>query len=388
MSNFVFDADLLPLAARVADIFGSSHGIAYAEISSDLTVVRASANFRDLTVDPSATVEGRVISDLLWEFIGAELVFKDLLTGKRPDYLLERVQRERPDGSEVYLTFRVTRLSELSPARLLLIIEDTTSTSHLEQHLRQERNELRLVKEQLVQANLELDKVNRFKSFILSMAAHDMRTPLTAIRGYADLLMVDPNLAVSTEHKDILVTMRRQADQLKLLITNLLDLGQIEQGRLRIYPVTCDLNAQAREVMQATHVVAAKYDIELRLELTENLLLIQADTGRIQQILQNLVDNAVKYTATGGTVRIITRLEKDRAIVQVVDTGRGMTETQLANLFRLYYRTDEAQESKAEGSGLGLYIVKTLVEAHYGKIAVSSQRNEGTTFTLSFPLHL
>ena len=383
------NSDELHLAARVANVFSTDRGLAYAQIDSDLKVRQTSANFPNIVTEPTTNFVGKSLPDLLWEFVGGEETLHTILAGRETEYILANIQREQADGSIKFLTLRVVRLDETSTeAGLLLIVEDTTATGHLEQWLRQERNELRLIKEQLIRTNDELDKLNHFKSFLLSMVAHDMRTPLTAVSGYADLLIEQPAKVDPAAIKSMLVTMRRQANQLKLLIANLLDLGQIEQGQLRVTPHPCDLNAHVTEVAQATAVVADQYGLNLTLDLAEDELCIYADPSRIRQILQNLIDNAVKYTQRNGTVWIRTWLNSTTATVQIEDTGRGMTEDQVANLFQLYYRADESDRSKAEGSGLGLYIVKTLVEAHQGRIEVVSRRNQGTKFSIHFPINL
>ncbi len=388
--NSAEEPNPITLAAQVANTFAHSYGVAYAQIMPDLTIGYASKNFSEVINDPTMTIEGQNLTELLYEFVGTEEILQSILQGDRPSYLLEHVNRQNANQELKYFTFQVTGFESPNQG-LLLIIADTTLNGHLEQRLRQERNELQLMQEKLAQTNQELAELNRFKSFVLSMVAHDMRTPLTAMQGYAEILSDDPILAERARQKKMVSVIYRQARRLGLLLKNVLDLDKIEQGRLNLSFVTCNLNDVVQDIVEEMNFTVTESNISLSLKLPSTPLYIQADKGCLQQILQNLISNAVKYTYAikpdgGGEVAIHVDSIESNAFVQIKDNGQGMTHKQRANLFKLYYRTDEAQKSKAEGSGLGLYIVKTLIDAHRGNIEITSQHNEGTTVSVSFPL--
>jgi signal transduction histidine kinase len=374
------------LAARAAGVFTQSRRLAYAHVAPDLTVAQVSPNFAALAADPGAPIEGRPLPDLLWEFVGAEDALRAILRGDEPAFALEQVNRELPDGAPAYLTFQVLPLDFDQPGTgLLLIVEDVTGAGRLQQRLAQDRNELRLLQTQLSRANAELQHLNRFKSFMISMVAHDLRSPLTTIEGYASMLFeaaangqpIDREYAMS-----ILVQTRR----INQMILNLLNLDQIEQGRLALAPVACDLSELAHEAATAFEAMAVLRRLALSVEAAGEPLAIRADPERLRQALHNLIGNALKYTPEGGRVRLVTRRDGDDAIAQVIDTGPGMEQAELDNLFQPYYRTDEARKSQIVGTGLGLYIVKMLVEAHSGRVEVSSRPGQGTTFTIRLPL--
>lgn len=386
MSTRPTELDTVWLAARAAAAFTRTHHLAYAHITPDLTIARASPNFEKLLDSSGPPIEGQLLTDRLWGFIGAEEDLRSVLRGTAAEYALEQVNHELPDGSTAYLTYRVTRVDqENADAGLLLVIEDVTEASILQQHVTQDRNELRLVQAQLSHAIVELQRLNRFKSFVLSMAAHDLRSPLTVVRGYADLLLK------ALEHgkpvdREVIAMIVAQADRLNQMIANLLNLDQIEHGQLIIKPVPCDLNELVRDVAKTIRPMAALSGQSLMLDLPEAPARVHADPDRVRQILQNVMSNAVKYTPPRGRVEIVVRPFEDEAILRVTDTGPGMTAAQVARLFQPYYRTEDARDSQIEGSGLGLFIVKTLVDAQQGAVAVDSEPGRGTTLTLMLPL--
>ncbi|RMH00826.1 MAG: PAS domain-containing sensor histidine kinase [Chloroflexi bacterium] len=391
MSLPPINVDPIVLAAQVARVMSRLHRMAYAQLAPDLTVVQVSPNFSAVINSPThAEIVGQPIKNLLWEFVGATDTLVSVLRGELPSFKLEHVNREQADGSIVYYTFHISPLDEERPEiGLLLVVEDTTEYGRLQQKLVQDRNNLRLAQRQLARVNEELHQLNRLKSLFLSMAAHDMRTPLTAIDGMASLLLEiiedeqDNPDPLQTEYLRLISA---QAHRLNHLITDILDLDHIEQGKLEINPRWCDLVTVVREVVQAMHVLLQKQQLKLELLLPERLE-AWVDPKRIWQIMYNLLGNAVKYTPKGGTVRIhLEKQGEETAVIQVQDTGKGMNEAQLARLFTLYYRTEEAKGSNTSGTGLGLFIVKHLIEAHNGQIKVKSQPNKGSTFTISIPI--
>ncbi len=378
------------LAARVARAFGNAHRLAYAQITPELTIANVSTNFHAIISNPANAddpVEGRRLDDIFYEFGGTEDTLDMIMQGQLPFFRLEDVNRVRQDGETVYLMFQISPLSDAQPeAGLLLIVEDVTEPAIMRQSLTQERNELRLVRNRLKAANTDLGRLNRLKSFIVTMAAHDLRSPLTTIRSYADILADDLKGKVENDYIEFLMTIRSQSDRLSRLITDLLDLDMIEQGGLSLKPEPTDMRGVVQEAYDLMAPNALLHRLTLTNEFATDPVIVNGDGQRISQVLVNLISNAIKYTPEGGRVHV-TLAEKDgHAVTTIIDTGNGMTEQQLHKLFQVYYRTEEARESDIVGSGLGLFIVKTLVEAHKGYIKVNSKRGEGTRFAVYIPL--
>lgn len=377
-----------PLLLRVLDHLRQEHSLALAVLSPELIVLEASERFGEFQGDPLLGPEGIHVSELIWELVGSETGLSEVLQGRQAIFSLENINRQTENGAIRYLSIKAIPLFEDDPGQgLLLIIQDTTSTSRLEQQLVQDRNELRLIRNRLFQANEELQRLDRLKSLFLSIAAHDMRSPLTAIRGYTDLALrtLPPDSRPEThEYLSIVVSL---VDALNRLIADFLDLDIIQQGSLKIRPEACNLNPIVLEVAEVMRAVARRKGVLIETQLNDGLPPIHADPDRMQQILFNLVSNAIKYTAEGDQVILETRTTEDAVLLSVTDHGPGIPESELPRLFDLYHRTEEARQSRTKGLGLGLYIVKSLVDLHQGQISARSEVGKGTQLTVSFPVH-
>jgi signal transduction histidine kinase len=389
MDAVSLDIDHTSLAARVAEIFTLSHHLAYAQVGVNFYVQQTSSNFAKMVRLSESTIRQQPITQLLPPLHKAIPQLHELLKGQRSYYRLDYGDHNnnRPSPSTVHYTLHLYPLEKKQPdLGLLLIMEDRT---HLPEMLAQDKNELLLAQKQLAEANAELRRVNQIKSLFMSMAAHDLRTPLTTIFGFADMLLEDLQLEDEIK-REILAVIRAQSERLHRLIADLLDVERIEQGQLILKPRECNLNYITREVLESLKPLYETRQLQVDSQLPDPPLQIWGDAARIWQILYNLVNNAVKYTPERGHVLIyITpKPEAGKFVIQVSDSGRGMTQAQLDRLFDLYYRTEEAKASNVLGTGLGLYIVKMLVEAHEGTVSVVSELGKGTTFTVQLPLSL
>jgi signal transduction histidine kinase len=364
----------------------ASQRLAFAQLAPNLTIVQVSPNFGSLFSMPDVNLAGTLVTEVLEEFMGMEEVLLSILQGDMPSFELQNINREQPDGRIVYLTFLVTPLDDNRPEDgLLLLVENATDHGHLQRKLVQDRNQLRLLQERLATANEDLKKLSKMKSLFLSMAAHDLRSPLSAISGYADLLLDGEIDELTLQQQEFLSIIRAQANRMSRLTFDLLNLDQIERGQLRVMPITCSVRQLIQEVIGVSRIEAKLRGITLHCTIPDTPLEIWAEPDRVLQILYNLLGNALKYTKSGGVVSISATEEKDEVRIEFSDSGPGMTPEQLRNLFKLYYRTEDAQRSQIKGTGLGLFIVKSLVDAHQGRITVESRLNTGTTFTVWLP---
>ncbi len=374
--------DGTPLRKRVTALLADR--IAYAHISPDLTIASTSDNFLEL-LNLEQEVVGRPLTEQLDEFAGTEEVLHQLLNGRVPLLYLEDVNRQTADDHIIYLDLLIYPLDPKHPQLgLLFLLEEVTKTGQLTQRLVQERNQLRLTRQQLAETNAELTQLNRLKSYFLSMAAHDLRTPLSVIRGYAELLLMRPTMAESFK-KEYLQTIVGQSLWLNRLIQDILDLDQLEQGQLTIEKTPLDLRLPAHDLAQELKPLLEAQEVNLALNLPAEPLYYTADYNRIKQILYNLVGNSIKFVQENDTIAINLSISADQRhiIFQVSDTGPGIEPEKLPYIFDLYYKADK--KAKVSGTGLGLYIVQNLVEAHAGTITVDSVLDEGTTFTIVFP---
>lgn len=231
---------------------------------------------------------------------------------------------------------------------------------------------------------IELDDVTatelgrRAQRAATSAVSHELRNPLTVILGHADLLLDDQTLTASQrEHVNLI---EGAAERMLALTASLLDANRpVEAGD------GFDLTAITTAATEAFAPAAAAADIRLVRD-TPSGLLVPGDAFRMRQVVDNLVSNAIKYTPRGGTVRVSSAPEAGRAVLTVADTGIGIGESDLENVFRPYFRAHSATAGGIPGTGLGMSIVRTIIEQNHGSISLSSTLGEGTTATVTLPL--
>jgi signal transduction histidine kinase/ActR/RegA family two-component response regulator len=239
----------------------------------------------------------------------------------------------------------------------------------------------------LAQVNAELRRLDELKSEFLAMVSHELRTPLTSIIGYSRLLMrrVHGDLTPKQlEHQEAIF---RGAQRLSDLINDLLDVSRLEAGRIELSPRPTDL-AQIVEQADAVVAVAAQArQIKITSEVPRGLPAVHADPSRLQQILVNLVGNAVKFSLPGGAVRITAGRHRDQIWVAVEDQGLGIAKDELARIWDPFYQVEAPMRRRHGGSGLGLAIVRRLVELHGGVVRAESEgENRGSRFSFTMPV--
>lgn len=373
------------LTHRVLEVLHLPHQLAYACLGLDLRVVWASANFGGMTNEKVTAVTQLPITSLIWELVGAEEALLELLQQPNLVYRLEHINREQADGSLQYLKIQVTCLDPQTTEKgLLLVVEETTEASRLGQKIIHTRNELVLTQDQLTKANRHLQELDRLKSIFLSMAAHDLRSPLAAIYGFSHLMR--DRLNADEQMYELLSIIIAQSEQMQRLIQDLLDFDQIQQGKLSVTTEPCEVNQLIAGIVEGMQISLQNHQSQMQTLLPTEPTWVRLDPMRMRQILYNLIDNAIKYTPLGSLIRLSVTIKKKRLVIEVADNGPGMSKEQAAHLFELYYRTDTARKSEIKGTGIGLFVVKMLVEAQNGQITVKSAPNKGATFTMQFPL--
>ena len=228
------------------------------------------------------------------------------------------------------------------------------------------------------------EAANHAKSAFLARMSHDLRTPLNAVLGFSQLLMLDPTLAEAAQARRQVQLIHDAGRHLLEMIDEVLDLARIESGGLRLSLEPVDACQLVAEALRLVEPLAAQHRVTVEHRPTRGPCLVHADRTRLRQVLVNLLTNAIKYNRAGGEVEVAITGDETGAQVAVADDGRGMTPQQLAALFQPFNRVG-AEGSGIEGTGLGLVIAKQLVQAMHGSLAVSSTPGAGSTFTLWLP---
>jgi signal transduction histidine kinase/CHASE3 domain sensor protein len=232
-------------------------------------------------------------------------------------------------------------------------------------------------------------EAERMKDEFTALVSHELRTPLTSIIGYLELLHEeaesngdDPG---AQQRAQFLTVVDRNARRLLRLVGDLLFVAQVEAGKLSLEEAEVDLTAVARESVEAAAPRARDGGVELVLE-EQGAPVVRGDRDRLAQALDNLVSNAIKFTPAGGRVLVRLGYEEERAVLEVSDTGIGISHADLEQLFQRFFRTQRATSAAIPGVGLGLTIAQAIVHGHDGQISVASQDGEGTTFRIELPL--
>jgi len=225
-------------------------------------------------------------------------------------------------------------------------------------------------------------EADRLVDEFVALISHELRTPLTSIIGYLELTLDDGNL--TEEQRGYLDVVDHNADRLLRLVDDLLLVAQLEAGQLEVRPRELDLATVARQAVAEAQPRAAENGITLTYD-AEGAVLLEADKGRMFRILDNLLSNAIKFTPAGGDVQVSVSHADGVAWLEVADTGIGIAADDQERLFERFFRTSTAVERHFPGAGLGLYIAQAIVEAHGGSITVSSEPDEGTSFSVALP---
>ncbi|HUW13403.1 MAG TPA: ATP-binding protein [Anaerolineae bacterium] len=235
-----------------------------------------------------------------------------------------------------------------------------------------------------LQATQALEEANRLKAELISILAHEMRTPLTSIKGYSTALLMEEASFGSETQREFLQIVDEECDVLQDLIHDLLESSVIDAGLLRLEPQPVRLPQLARGV---TDDMAHRTQIHRFLtDFAEPFPIVDADPKRIEQVLRNLLDNAVKYSPQGGLIVVRGEIRGDEVVVSVADQGVGIAPEHVNRLFEKFFRVTSALGRHVVGSGLGLPIARTIVESHGGRIWAESQLGQGSTLSFTLPL--
>ena len=272
----------------------------------------------------------------------------------------------------------------MQPLKRISQLTSTISADKLAQaHINLERapSEVKELAETVDRMLVRLAEAWEHQRQLLSNVSHELRTPLTIISGYIQsILRRGGNL--SQMQTEALTTAASEADRTVQLLQDLLDLARLDSDRMQFQNENVLLNDLLEEVVE----MARQYDERtINLELTGDLIAIEADNHRLKQVLLNLIDNALKYSEPDTPITIKLAANNNRAQIQVCDRGVGIPLQQQGRIFERFFRIDEAR-NRTGGTGLGLSIVKTLTEGMGGTITVRSELNRGSTFTLTFPI--
>lgn len=234
----------------------------------------------------------------------------------------------------------------------------------------------------------ELQTVSKRKTDFVSTVSHELRTPLTSIKGYASILLSEKLGAVPPQVKERLEKINKHSDELTHMINDLLDIARIESGRIEMKLEALDIAQIVHSVIELLNPQLKEKGTNVGINIPEKLSYALVDKSQISRVFINIVGNAIKFVPPqAGAVNISAFESAETIQVNISDNGIGMSEYDLEHIFDEFYRVDNVINQKAKGTGLGLTLVKNIIQAHKGKIWVASKPNQGSTFSFTLPCY-
>jgi signal transduction histidine kinase len=291
--------------------------------------------------------------------------------------LIERVAHHRVHA--FVIAFGGAALGAIALLRLAGLVHAVERAGLAERLARREAEQAQQL---LTFQNAQLVEIDRLKDEFVSSISHELRTPLTSIAGYVELLQEEEE---DTEKLGHLAIVGRNSDRLLALVSDLLFAARLQYGRLELERSPVDLRSLVEHCIDSARPRAQTASVQLELEV-EDVPMIEGEPAKLAQLLDNLVSNAIKFTPRDGLVRVQLSAHTDLIRIEVSDTGIGIPDQERERLFERFFRAQSALERQIQGTGLGLYISKAIVDAHDGRIGVTSTPGEGTTFIVEFPV--
>jgi signal transduction histidine kinase len=328
-------------------------------VNKDGKILLANAAASELTQLPQTSLIGRQIQDIFkWR-------------REMQDFAIDYAK----DGSSIYPNLEYTDIGNITHYVKLIV-----SKINGEQDV-QSPQTIITIHDETKSRDLENMKVD-----FVSMAAHELRTPLAATRGYLELINFKEGENVAPEIKNYLQQALKSTAELGSLIDNLLGVTRIERGTLTLRPEKVDIATDIQQAIRNASFTATDKRISLNYEGPISGYYVIADQIAIHEVINNLINNAIKYTNSGGKVNVTLARSDKNYVIQFKDSGIGIPKASIGNLFTKFYRVHGGLNSGSTGTGLGLFIAKSIIERHGGSIAVESEEAVGSTFTVTIPV--
>jgi len=235
-----------------------------------------------------------------------------------------------------------------------------------------------------------LEEISQAKTEMVALVSHQIRAPLTAVRFSIKMLLEGDFGKLTEAQQEILTKTYRTSENLRALIDEFLDVSKLEMGRAEIYLKNiclADLEKEIKQIVEGLKPLIEEKNIVLNFSsFLAHKFSVQADLKRINQVVENLLENAVSYTVSGGEIKIILENDKENFKFSVSDTGIGIPKEARPKIFSKFFRAANARKLRSAGTGLGLYLSKKIIEGHQGKIWFISEEGKGTTFSFTIPL--
>ena len=355
---------------------GDSSSVVVVRVNEAGTILAANRHATTLIGEP---LVGHPWHTMLLNFAGKVELADWLADAARPRLLNVRTAADLPQTLEV-------TVERLGRDYLLIGEVNAADQARLEREVLELNHELNDLSRELALKNAELDRLSALKNQFLGMAAHDLRKPAGLILSYAELLIDEAASGLSAEEQELLQVIRTSADRMRGVIDDFLDVSLIEAGRFSLDVQKADLEDLVGAARTLVAASAAKRTIRIAIELDPAGRVLLVDGPKIEQVLTNLLSNAVEHSPAGGCVRVSSRRLESEIRVWVADDGEGIAPEQEARLFQAFAAGTAAKAGGERSIGLGLAIARKIVEAHDGRMFVESEPRRGAVVGFMLPV--
>ncbi len=339
-------------------------------------IVRASASFERVV---GRNVRGASVYDFIVDFDGS-LDVATLADGAADGHILHI---SGADGMPESYHFRVRSMGN----HLLLYGESPDSDIRkLRKELLTANNELHDMARELQKRNAQLEEMNKLKNQFLGIAAHDLRNPISVILSFSEIILHEDVEPLTAAQREMMNSMYESSVFMLKLLNNLLDISAIEAGKLTLDMLPTDIAVLLRKNLQRNRILAERKGIAIRDEIDADLPKLALDAGKFEQVLNNLITNAVKFSERGTTVTVRCERSDHEVVLSVRDQGQGIPAEELDRLFKPFSRTSVRATAGESSTGLGLAIVKRIIDGHAARVRVDSVVGQGTVFSISLPI--
>ena len=288
--------------------------------------------------------------------------------------VFERNLVTNDNENKKYYKFSTNYIRYQNEDMVLLILDDITDTE--------------LQKEKLEEQNKKLIDLNQQKNRFLSIASHDLRNPVAAIQACSSLILQNFENPEQGESKKLLEIIYSKSQYALNLISDLLDYSKIESGKIDLFLQNHNYEDFVCLIIQNQQVIANSKNIRLSLNINGEIPDFKFDRNRIEQVINNLLDNAFKYSPDGSEIKIEIHPENDFVVTKIIDHGPGIPENELTKIFEAFHKVENSYTLGKNGTGLGLAIVKKIIESHKGHVEVKSKLEEGSAFIFKLPVNV
>lgn len=322
-----------------------------------------------------------------------EAEIRRLLKSYRIDFVMPLIRGQEiigflfmgPKKSGSYTSYDIGMVFDINN-ELAIAVQNAASLEAVKALNASLQQKIEAATSELRSSNEQLRGLDSAKDEFVSMASHQLRTPLTSVKGYISMMLEGDAGEITSLQKQFLREALTSSERMVHLINDFLNVSRVQTGKFMIEKRPVDLIKVLRQEVKALQSSAEARDMKLVLDVPKEAVIISLDEGKIRQVIMNFIDNALYYSRPDTAITVKLNVQKGSAEVKVIDQGIGVPAKQQAKLFSKFFRADNARTQRPDGTGVGLYLAKMVIDGHNGKIIFSSTEGKGSTFGFSVPL--